>query len=167
MKDKMETLVIDPEAKTKVPLIKVPRDANGKPYYIGKLQFPGTMEFERGVSFMIFISEDGCEELQISPIDPIRRAKANRDCGRGAIINNGRVSIDIHPMKDGNGKTFYVGEAIGLGTIPMHRGVFFTVFTSIEGEEELQLTRLQFKPRQRHITERSNTFDPRRFSDVR
>ena len=56
------TLLIDPEAKAKIELIKVPRDAAGNPYFIGKLQFPATMEFEQGVSFMVFNAEEGVEQ---------------------------------------------------------------------------------------------------------
>ena len=79
MEMEMEMFCIDPEAKTKIELTKIDRDKFGQPYYIGKLQFPGTLEFEGGVSFMVFLSEEGFEELQIAPLDPLRRNKTNRN----------------------------------------------------------------------------------------
>lgn len=142
----MDTLRIDPEAKTKVELTKIERDANGHPYYIGKLQFPGTLDFEGGVSFMVFVSEEGFEELQISPLDPSRRSKSRRD---GAGLNGGRFAIDLHPKQDQNGKTYYVGEAIGLVEMKLRKGIFFTIFVSREGQEELQISRLNHKLQKR------------------
>jgi hypothetical protein len=138
----METLCIDPEAKTKVELTKIDRDKFGHPYYIGKLQFPGTLEFEGGVSFMVFVSEEGYEELQIAPLDPARRNKSNRN---GAGLSGGRFSIDLHPMIDQNGKIYYVGEAMGLVEMKLRKGIFFTIFVSREGQEEIQISRLNHK----------------------
>lgn len=142
----MDKLCIDPEAKTKVELTRIDRDANGQPYYIGKLQFPGTLEFEGGISFMVFVSEEGFEELQISPLDPSRRSKSRRE---GAGLSGGKFSIDLHPKQDQNGKTYYVGEAIGLVEMKLRKGIFFTIFTSREGQEELQISRLNHKLQKR------------------
>lgn len=140
----MKTYIdIDPEAKTKVELARIEKDANNQPYYIGKLQFPGTLEFDGGVSFMVFVSEQGVEELQIAPLDPMR-LRGSRETS-GTNINNGRFSISLHPMKDQNGKVYYIGEAIGFVEIDLRKGVFFTIFTSRPGQEELQITRLNFK----------------------
>ena len=135
----MEEFYVDPEAKARIPLTKIQRDANGQPYYIGKYQFPGTLEFEGGASFMVFLSEDGVEELQIAPLDPNKRMKSKRD---GAGLSGGRFSIDLHPMVDQNGKTYYVGEAMGLVEMKLQKGIFFTVFVSKTGMEELQISRL-------------------------
>lgn len=162
------TLLIDPDAKSRISLIKVPRDATGKPFFIGKLQFPGTMEFEHGVSFIVFVAEEGVEELQISPINFARRHNASK-----SILNNSRISIDLHPMIDRNGSTYYVGEAINLSKIDLRHGIFFTIFTSIAGQEQIQISRLQVKARPRYddTAPRSNqratnTFDPKRYSDT-
>jgi len=164
------TLLIDPEAKTPVKLIKVPRDAAGKPFFIGKMQFPGTLEFEQGASFMVFVAEEGVEELQIAPLDPTRRNKMSRDSGASAaLLNNSRFSIDLHPMIDQNGSTYYVGEAIGLSKIDLRPGIFFTIFTSIAGQEQIQISRLQVKTRRYEDAPRSsprNTFDPKRYSET-
>jgi len=143
----MENFCIDPEAKTRILLTKIQKDAFGQPYYIGKLQFPGTLEFESGVSFMVFLSEEGNEELQIGPLDPTRRPKSKRD---GAGLNNGRFAIDLHPMVDQYGNTYYVGEAMGLVQMKLRNGIFFTIFTSRQGQEELQISRLNHRQRRRN-----------------
>jgi hypothetical protein len=146
----MEQFYIDPEAKSKIELTKI-LDANGQPYYIGKLQFPGKLEFACGASFFVFVSEDGVEELQIAPLDPSRRNKSSRE---GAYLegdrNEVRISIDLHPMSDQNGNTYYVGEAIGLTDLNLRNGIFFTVFVSKTGQEEIQITRLNHKRRRRY-----------------
>jgi len=133
---------IDPDAKCRVELNKIPRDANGKPYYIGKLQWPGTLDFEEGASFMVFVSDNGCEEIQIAPLDPLRRSKSRRE---GSGMNNGRFSIDLHPMQDRDGNVYYVGEALGPVSMKLRNGIFFTIFVSREGYEELQISRLVHK----------------------
>ncbi len=133
---------IDPDAKAKIELTKIARDANGQPFFIGKLQFPGTMEFDKGVSFMVFVSEEGVEELQIAPLDPSRRSKSHRD---SSGINGGRFSVELNPMVDRAGNTYYVGEARGFVQMDLRQGIFFTIFVSRPGSEELQISRLRPK----------------------
>lgn len=135
---------IDPEAKPPIPLKKV-WDSSGNPYYIGKLQFPGTLEFERGASFFIFVSEDGYEELQIAPLDPSRKSKSRHT----ATMNGGRLSIDLHPMVDRNSSTYYIGEVVDFVKLDLWRGVFFTIFLSKPGQEEIQITRLNHRQKKR------------------
>jgi hypothetical protein len=141
----MDTFQIDPEAKPPIQLIKN-IDDYGNPFYIGKLQFPGKLEFECGASFFVFVSEEGYEELQIAPLDPRRRKKTRRD---GVTMTSGRFTIDLEPMMDRNGQTYYVGEAIGLGKLDLRRGIFFTIFLSKPGREEIQIKRLDHKPKKR------------------
>ena len=145
----MEYVNIDPDAKTKIELTKIAKDSHGHPYYIGKLQFPGTLEFECGVSFFVFVAEDGVEELQIAPLDSSRVNKPRND----AYMSNGRYSIDLHPMVDQHGRTYYVGEAIGLGKIDLKPGIFFTIFTSKPGCEEIQISRLNHKRKEERVVQ--------------
>lgn len=55
-------------------------DKNGKLFYLAKLSGPFTIDCSKkadgsgGVSFMIFVSEVGAEELQIGPI-PLHKDK--------------------------------------------------------------------------------------------
>ena len=43
-------------------------DRRKNEFYIGKLEVPGSLDLTNGVSFLIFISEEGVEELQIAPL---------------------------------------------------------------------------------------------------
>lgn len=151
----METLYIDPEAKPPIRLTKV-LDNNGKPYYIGKLQFPGKLEFECGASFFVFVSEEGYEELQIAPLDPARRKNTRRD---GATMTSGRFTIDLEPMVDRNGHTYYVGEAIGLAKLDLRKGIFFAIFLSKPGYEEIQIQKLNHKPKKKYPNQFERRWD--------
>lgn len=54
--------------------LKARKDIDGNKFYVGKLEFPGNISCKDGVVFLIFISEDGGEQLQIANMD-----KNNRD----------------------------------------------------------------------------------------
>lgn len=54
--------------------LKTRLDKDGQKFFVGKLQFPGNLNCKDGVAFLIFVSEEGAEELQITGID-----KNNRD----------------------------------------------------------------------------------------
>lgn len=45
------------------------KDRNKRKFYIGKLKGDFNLDFSRGVSFLVFVAEDGSEELQIAPMD--------------------------------------------------------------------------------------------------
>lgn len=43
-------------------------DRNGRPYYFGALKFPGNIDAREGIAFMVFVSEEGNEELQVGAL---------------------------------------------------------------------------------------------------
>jgi hypothetical protein len=45
------------------------RDKNGKTFYIGKIKAPVLLDCRTGCAFLIYISEEGAEELQIASMD--------------------------------------------------------------------------------------------------
>jgi hypothetical protein len=137
---KMQELIIDREAKTVVKLKRM-FDSKGNPYYIGKKQLCGTLDFNKGGSFMVFVSEEGVEELQIAPMHP---AKVKYYHGNVRLMN-GRIEIPLKALDDQNGNTYYVGEVVGPIVKDLIVGVFFTVFLSREGYEVLQISTLQHK----------------------
>lgn len=47
-------------------------DRNGSTYYLGRIQFPGTLDLSKGAVFWVFTSEDGNEEIQIGNMDHSR-----------------------------------------------------------------------------------------------
>jgi len=49
-----------------IPLTKR-EDKNGKTFYIAKIKTPVQINLEPGATFLVFVSEDGMEEMQIAP----------------------------------------------------------------------------------------------------
>jgi hypothetical protein len=45
------------------------KDSHKNTYYVGKLKFDGNIRFENGITFLVFISDDGNEQLQITQMD--------------------------------------------------------------------------------------------------
>ena len=45
------------------------KDKDGNTYYVGKLKFTGNVTFEDGVTFLVFVSDQGNEQLQLAPMD--------------------------------------------------------------------------------------------------
>lgn len=137
---------IDDEAKSRVPLTRL-EDEHGNDYFIGKLQSSITLDFDEGISFMIFTSEKGAEELHIGVVeDPQKIRKARKS---GMHVSN-RITIDMHSCLDSDQQTFYVGEAICPAFIKCRNpGIFFTFFCSKKGKEELQISRLAHNRKKR------------------
>jgi hypothetical protein len=44
-------------------------DKNKQTFYVGKLECPALIDCSEGVVFLVYISEEGCEQLQIANID--------------------------------------------------------------------------------------------------
>jgi hypothetical protein len=45
-------------------------DDQGRKYFVGKLKAPIKIDCENGVAFLIFVSEEGCEEMQVCNAQP-------------------------------------------------------------------------------------------------
>lgn len=43
-------------------------DKNGKTFYVGRMKAPVSLNLKDGAAFLIFTSEEGCEELQIANV---------------------------------------------------------------------------------------------------
>ena len=116
---------------------------------------------------MIFCSEEGHEELQISPVDPTRRSNSKRS---GLGFKRGRMVIDLSFFEDSNGEKVYTGEAQGPANTDCTFGIFITVFTSRDGSEELQISRLdhgQIKRRKPEDEEYDDYDDQNHDSSIR
>lgn len=132
---------VDSGAKMIVKLLKK-TDANDQSFYIGKLQFNGTLDFrDNGLLFMIFVSEDGCEEMQIGVLDPKKKKKFWQ--GENLEKLGDRISLSLKPFIDKDGNTNFIGEAEGDVVIDMKQGAFFTIFTSIKSRAQLQIAPLR------------------------
>jgi len=57
-------------------------DRNGKKFYVAKLKGPFLLDCSEkaggGIAFMVFVSEEGNEELQIAQITPPKRERDER-----------------------------------------------------------------------------------------
>lgn len=150
---------VDSTAKLKIELRRTEgKDKN--PYYIGKIQVPAVLFFQYGISFMVFNHQAEVEELQIAQIVP-EKLKLRRP--RILNIYNGIIKIPLKPHIDCDQNTYYVGEGQGPVLLPIGGGLFFNVFTSREGQEELQISPLRHKPIER--SKPSVSYLPRRNSD--
>lgn len=45
------------------------KDKDQNIYYVGKLKFKGNVNFEEGVTFLVFVSDQGNEQLQLAAMD--------------------------------------------------------------------------------------------------
>lgn len=111
-------------------------DKNKQIFYLGRLRYPGIIDCTKGVTFLIFLSEDGDEELQIAPIDKnnVTFSKYNRKADR--------ISILLESKKDQYGKIFYFCKLKFNGHIDCNKdenGAAFIVFNAKSGAEELQI----------------------------
>lgn len=129
---------VDNSSGIEVPLNKR-FDANDQPYYTGKLQFNGTLDLD-GQVFMIFVSEEGYETLQISCLADGKVAKLVPNVEFGD-----RIKIDLEGFKDRDKNVYYIAKVKENRKIHMKNGIFFTIFLSEEGREELQITPLRQK----------------------
>jgi len=102
-------------------------------YYLGRLQFPGRIDFSHGVTFLVFLSEDGAEEVQVAINN-----KENTTFSKYTRRND-RVKVSIDSREDQFGKTFYVAKLQFNGYIECEDEVVFLIFNSKEGSEELQM----------------------------
>jgi hypothetical protein len=162
---------VDDEAQPPIRLYRV-TDTQAKFFYIGKFQFPGPLDFERGITFTIFVGEkwkkcpccghyDEKEreplpgeltpggQMFIAPMDEAALEEASNidDDRQGTRLKMGRVTVDLRPFVNSDGEHGYKGYALCPAVIDAAEGVFLTVFTSREGFEELQLSRLDHSRR--------------------
>ena len=54
-------------------------------------------------------------------------------------MSNKNLTLDLKARKDVDKNTFYVGKLKFPGSIDCSKGVVFLVFTSDQGEEQLQI----------------------------
>lgn len=109
-------------------------DKEEEVYYIGRLKAPVSIDLTEGVTFLVFLSKSGEEELQIAPND-----KENTTFSRYTIRGN-KIKIRLDRREDKDGKVFYVCKVRHPGRVNCLNEACFMVFTSRQNNEELQIT---------------------------
>jgi hypothetical protein len=109
--------------------------------HIGRNQSPISLKFKKGVAFLIFLSEEGNEELHIAC------AKTGSQCDsiKKRIHADGtldRYVVKLEHREDEKGRSFYIGIVQDDNLeIDFSDGYIFFVFSSKQGKEELHITK--------------------------
>lgn len=124
-------------------------DKDGATFYVGRVKFPGKLNFENGIAFL-FYPDSEQPELQFCPLDSpdlsdvfdyykSRRVKLSR-------ARHGNLPIELHLRKEKNPpegqepRRFYIGKMQFNGELDCEKGVVFLAFIADPEEEELQIT---------------------------
>ena len=110
-------------------------DSNDQVYYLGRLKAPVNIDLTNGVTFLIFVSTSGEEELQIALND-----KDNAMYSKYTKRND-RLKVSIDGREDQHKQKFYVAKVQYNGYIDcsIPEGAVFIVFNSKPSQEELQI----------------------------
>jgi hypothetical protein len=124
-------------------------DTDKQVYYLGKLKVPMDLKFDKGIAFIVYL--DFIQELHIAPMtSPDLIDVFNYyDSGRKKIIKNrnNNIIVYLYPRferQDINDpkkipRKFFVGKIQADMTLKFDDGIAFLIFTSDQGEEELQI----------------------------
>jgi hypothetical protein len=55
------------------------------------------------------------------------------------------LCIDLTAKIDGSGAKYYIGKLQAPVTIEAHDGIAFLIFTSLEGQEQLQIAPIEYR----------------------
>jgi hypothetical protein len=108
-------------------------DKNQQIFYLGKLQYPGFIDCSEGVTFLIFLSQDGEEELQIAP------SSQDNNVYNTYVKKPDRINVLLESRLDQYNKVFYICKLQFKGLIDCRHPVSFIVFNAKLGAEELQI----------------------------
>lgn len=109
-------------------------------FHVGKCKAPLLLDFSNGVVFFAFLSNEGEEMLNIAcpkPESHLYRLKKS--------VKNGRlekVYIKLVKKVDSDGNPYFIGMVKDNDlVINLREGWVFMVFSSVHGEEEIQIMR--------------------------
>ncbi len=49
--------------------LKARKDVDGQTFYVGKLKIPAMIDCKDGITFLVFVSDKGEEQLQLAPME--------------------------------------------------------------------------------------------------
>lgn len=102
-------------------------------FYIGRLESPVLIDLSKGATFLVFLSEDGAEELQIAVND-----RENTAFSRFSRRDD-RLKIHLENRSDKHKNQFFVAKVHADLMVNCFSETAFIVFVSKEGHEELQI----------------------------
>jgi hypothetical protein len=112
-------------------------DSNGDIIYRGRLNIPADITCHNGLILMVFVSEEGCEELQITAYDPAKGQKPFHMNN----VNVNRFKVPIAARQDSEGKTYYKGGFSANTYLPTSTtGVDVRVFISDPERMQIQFS---------------------------
>jgi hypothetical protein len=102
-------------------------------YFLGRLCFPGQIDFSNGLTIIIFTSESGSEQIQLCPNNSENTtfSKYSR--------KDDRLKIDISERQDAYGKIYYIAKILFNGYIDCSEEITFMIFNSRKGLEQIQV----------------------------
>jgi hypothetical protein len=101
-------------------------------FYLGKLHVPLKIDASKGVAFLVFVSEDGSEQIQVAHVD------IDQNFYSKFKTYPDKIKIKLDKRQDKNGQVFYVSKLKFNGTIDLSESSFIA-FLSKPGAEELQI----------------------------
>ena len=122
--------------------LDIRKDRNQKEFYIGWCAAPVKLSFKTGVAFMVFVSEDGYEEIHICSA----RQGSRFSQIKKSINSEGeteRYFVSLEKKIDDFNNPFYIAVVQDDNLeIPLDEpGMVFMVFTSREGYEQIQIVK--------------------------
>lgn len=108
-------------------------DKEERIYYLGRLQFPGKLYLNKGATFLVFLAEEGMEEIQIAVND-----KEHTTFSKYSKRAD-RMKIALDSRQDQFKNVFFVAKVQLNGYIDCGSEVVFLAFISKTGHEELQI----------------------------
>ena len=108
-------------------------DKDDNIFHIGRLRSPIVIDLSQGATFLVFLSEDGSEEIQIAVND-----RENATFSRFSRRKD-RIKIRLENRSDKHKRKFFIAKIQADLMVNCFAETAFIVFTSKEGAEELQI----------------------------
>jgi hypothetical protein len=123
-------------------------DRDGQTYYIGKLQFNGTLDFSKGQAFLVFL-EGELKQVHIAPLtcpeftNIFNYYSTNK---RKTFSRHNNIAVELEERfeniieENRSPRKFFVGKIQTDIVLDCSQEIVFLVFTADIGEEELQIS---------------------------
>lgn len=113
-------------------------DKDDNIYFLGKVRYPGTIDFRRGLTILAFTADEELEELQIAVNDKENSSYSKLDTKK-LDEKKTRIKIPLTVREDSFGKNYYVCKVRSNLVIDCFDEVVFFLYTSKKGKEEVQV----------------------------